>query len=205
MKVNVKLARQKKAEATVNEQESAAISFALAIACEYLHSPSDPKKRFGQKRLNAMIHGMYAELQEQFQHYRSDDEKEFSASSVPFLYVGLRNQVAALEVDVGRIESTYPFRLSGDGWGKKAKREVRYELLQNREKMFRSLWYALMLYLWREHGFGAERLTRFYQHVRYQYCTVFTHYLDCTPEWDTRIQKTMRGTIERVQKLGVEI
>lgn len=203
MKVNVKRARQQQSLNTINQQESDAITFCLALGCEFCRT----MRNFGKKRLNNLIQGMYFELADHFMIYREDeDDVEFKRDDVPFLYTGLRNQVTALDVNVEDIEREFEFDRDFGGWMNSArnkKRLARFQLLNDRERMFRSFWYAMMLYLWRTYGWGKDRLSRFYRYVRQQYYLLFRLYLICEPVEDENIIKTAQKRTDAIKKIGV--
>lgn len=202
MKVNWRKAQREQALETINKQESDALTFCLALGCEFCRN----LRNFGQGRLNDLIRGMYMELADNFEKYREDDEQEFSKEQVPFLYTGLRNQVMSL-INVNKAETWCAFDPHYGGFKtgmEREKRDGRYQLLMDRERMFRSFWYAMMLYLWRTYGWGEDRLSRFYGFVRQTYLTVFQEYLACSPEKDAWIQKKMTEMIKKYTDLGVE-
>lgn len=202
MKVNWKRAKQEQALEVINRQEGDALTFCLALGCEFCRD----LRNFGKGRLNDLIRGMYLELKDHFEKYRESEEDEFTKEEVPFLYTGLRNEVTAL-ADVDAIEKRFAFDPKTGGWMTglpREKRESRYTLLMDRERMFRSFWYAAMLYLWRTYGWGEDRLTRFYEFVRHSYLTVFREYLICAPAKDAWIQRQMNETVKKFTDLGVE-
>ena len=208
MKAWSKRARYAEKERRVNENELQAISFGMAILCNHLRSPTNARNRWGKKRLNGLVRGIYRELEEQFERYRGSDDEQFSAENAPILYTGLRNQILALDVDAAGIEGEYAFPERFAGWRNPRdveKRASRYTLLQNREKIFRSFWYAAMLVLWREHGWGAGRLNRLYRAVRREYFTVFRCYLECTAAHDTWVAGTIEQTNRMYENFGVKL
>lgn len=202
MNCNWRRAKQEKALETLNKQESDALTYCLALGCEFCRN----LRNFGQGRLNDLIRGMYLELQDHFEKYREDDEEQFTKEQVPFLYTGLRNQIVPL-VDVDEIEKRYAFDPKYGGWKggmEKEKRDIRYQLLMDRERMYRSFWYAMMLYLWRTYNWGEDRLTRFYGFVRQSYLTIFKEYLAGTAVKDAWIAKTTAAMVKKYTDLGVE-
>lgn len=208
MKVNVERARQEATLKIVNENEMEAMAWSISLVCDYLRSPGDPKNRFGKKRLNALVRAMWEELRDQFAQYKGDDDLDFSSENAPILYVGLRNQITALDVDAEGIEARYVFHELFKGWRNahdREKREHRYQLLESREKLYRSLWYAMMLVLWREYGWGADRLNRLYDEVRFNYSLLFSRYLVCRPRDDEVVVFTIKKTLERYAGMGVNL
>ena len=202
MKVNIKRARYQQAMDTINAQESDAISFGLALGCHFCRD----LRRFGKKRLNALIRGTYWELEQHFRNYRANEDEQFSMENVPILYTGLRNQVKALDVDVETIESSFPFAESFKTWRNSrdvSQRKTRYMLLQDREKMFRSIWYGMILYVWRTYSWGRDRLTRLYRYIREQYAAVFNDYLECRADKDQIVRNRIKTTVSGIESLGV--
>lgn len=203
MKVNVKRARQQQSLNTINQQESDAITFGIVLGCEFCRI----LRNFGKKRLNDLIQGMYFELADHFMVYREDeDDVEFKREDVPFLYTGLRNQIMALDIDVEGIEKHFAFSKETGGWMNSArnqKRLSRYQLLLDRQRMFRSFWYAMMLYLWRKYGWGKDRLSRFYEYAQREYYNMFSRYLFCESLKDEMIITSMRQRTDAIKKIGV--
>lgn len=203
MKVNVKRALAKKKMDEINRQEGDAITFGLALGCEFCRD----LRGFGRKRCDDLIRGMYLICAENFEQYREDDEDTFSRESVPFLYTGLRNQVTALDVDAEGIEARCAIDPGYGGWKTGAaaeKRRTRYQLLTDRERMFRSFWYAMMLYLWRTYGWGQDRLNRFYSFVRQNYKVVYQEYLAGTAMKDEWVMKRSAELVKKYEDMGVK-
>ena len=208
MKVNVKRARQQQTQAELTRNDNDAMSCGFAIACLRLRCSENPKCNFGKKRLNGIVRDVYQELYSQFERYGSEEDKTITPETVPFLYTGLRNQVLALDVDLDGIEEKYAFESHFRVWRNdrdKEKRAHRYLVLQNREKMFRSIWYAFMLVLWKKHGFGTVRLNRFYDGVRRNYLNVFSYYLVCRDRDDAIVSLTVKKTLELMDRLGMAV
>ena len=202
MKVNWRRAQKEQKLDEINRQESDTLSFCFALGYEFCRN----LRNFGKGRLNDLRAGTYVILADNFMQYRDDEDKDFSPEEVPFLYTGLRNQITAL-VDVDEIEKQYAFDPKYGGWKsgiEKEKRDSRYLLLCDRERMFRSFWYAMMLYLYRTYNWGPDRLTRFYKFVRQTYRTIYQEYLVCSAAKDAWIVKTMTGMVKKYTDLGVE-
>lgn len=202
MKVDVRAAQYRKKIDTINAQESDAITFSLALGCQFCRI----LRNFGRRRLNALVRGTYEELADHFVQYREREDEVFSRDNVPILYTGLRNQVRALEVDVDAIEREFAFPPSPERWMSardREKRKTRLLLMGDREKMFRSFWYAMMLYLWRTYGWGRDRLTRFYVFCRRRYREIWGEYLACRPEKDETVRESVARSIALVEGLGV--
>lgn len=204
MKVNIKRIRQQQTIDTVNEQESEAIQYCLALACEFCRE----LRGFGRQRLDDMVRGMYSVCAENYTKYREDEnDEEFGVEDIPFLYTGLRNQATSLGVDTEGIERRCAIDPHYGGWKTghaREKRSWRATLLDNREKLYRSMWYALMIYLWRTYGWGKDRLTRLYTFVRTNYKVTFQEYLVGTAEKDQWVQTRERELVDKYKKLGVK-
>lgn len=201
MKVNVKAARRAQTEKRINQQDTEAIEFGMALGCIYCRE----KREFGKGRMNRLIRGTYEELVDRFMMYRESEEETFSPDNLPTLYMGLRVQMKGLDVDVEAIEDEFGFPEVSSSWDRKRlviRRERRQTLL-NREVLVRCYWYGMMLHLWHEYNWGTQRLTNFYRYCREQYRAVYLPYLGFTPEQDTKIDHTVKATIARIKEMGV--
>ena len=105
MKVNVKAARRAQTEKRINQQDTEAIEFGMALGCIYCRE----KREFGKGRMNRLIRGTYEELVDRFMMYRESEEETFSPDNLPTLYTGLRIQMKGLDVDVEAIEEEFGF------------------------------------------------------------------------------------------------
>lgn len=201
MKVNVKAARRAQTEKRINQQDTEAIEFGMALGCIYCRE----KREFGKGRMNRMIRGTYEEIVNRFMLYRESEAETFSPDNLPTLYAGLRVRVKWLDVDVETIEEEFGFPEVSSSWDRKRlviRRERRQTLL-NREVLVRCYWYGMMLHLWHKYNWGTHRLTNFYRFCREQYQAVYLPYLGFTPEQDTKIDHTVKATIARIKEMGV--
>jgi hypothetical protein len=209
MKVNVARARTEANIKKLDAQEKEAIKYCEAIACLVLRDEMGwNKSGWDGARMKWFVRGVYKWLAETFEQYRAAGDEKFSAETVPTVYVGLRNQVKALDADVGRIEDEYAFAEFFAGWrpgGMVTRRAFRYQHLKDREQTFRAFWYTMMLYLHEKYGFGKTRLERFYALCRARYKEDYDFYLLCTAEGDTAIQKRTRAVIKEATDLGIEL
>jgi len=201
MKVNVKAARRAQTEKRINQQDTEAIEFGMALGCIFCRN----LRGFGKKRMNRLIRGTYEELVDRFIMYRESEEETFSPDNLLTLYAGLRVQMKGLDVDVEAIEDEFSFPEVSSSWDRKRlviRRERRQTLL-NREVLVRCYWYGMMLYLWYEYNWGTQRLTNFYRFCREEYRDVYIQYLAYTPEQDTRIDRKVKETIAQIKDMGV--
>lgn len=202
MKVNWKAAQRAQTEKRMNEQDTEAIEFGMALGCIFCRN----LRGFGKKRMNRLIRGTYEELVDRFIMYRESEEETFSPDNISTLYVGLRVQVKALDVDVEAIETEFGFpevSLSRLNEMRTRIRSDRRRVLLDREVLLRSYWYGMLLHLWHEYDWGAHRLTNFYRFCREQYRDVYIQYLGYTPEQDTRIDRKVKETIAQIKNMGV--
>ena len=202
MKVNWKAAQKSQMEKRMNEMDTEAIEFGMALGCIFCRN----LRGFGKKRMNRLIRGTYEELVDRFIMYRESEEETFSPDNIPLLYTGLRNQVKALDVDVDAIEGEFSFpEVSSSAWDKNRARirSNRRQVLLDREVLLRSYWYGMILHLWHEYDWGEHRLTNFYRFCREEYRDVYIQYLAYTPEQDTRIDQKVKETIALIKEMGV--
>ena len=209
MKVNVERARTEANIAKLNEQEKDAVKYCEAIACIILRDEMGwNKSEWDTARMKWFVRGIYKWLAETFEQYRAIGEERFSAETVPTVYVGLRNQVKALEVNIQRIEDEYAFAEQFAGWRPERmvkRRGYRRRLLMERERTFRSFWYTMMLYLHDKYGYGKSRLERFYALCRTRYKEDYDFYLLCTEVGDAVCQQRIGSAIKEATDLGIEL
>ena len=204
MKVNVRAAQMEQKKREVLALDGQIVEFGIALGCLAVRR----MRHFGKKRLNAFVRGMYAELSERFMKWREKEDADFTPEDVPQLYAGLRIQVSSLCIDVGQIEARYPIRKEFIKWRSPASREqraYRAQVLQNHEEMHRAFWYAMILYLWEEYGWGKTRLTRFYEDVREAYDVMCQLYLLCLTDTDEEAKMLMKQGIGTIKEIGVEL
>lgn len=202
MKVNWKAAQKAQTEKRMNEQDTEAIEFGMALGCIFCRN----LRGFGKRRMNRLIRGTYEELVDRFILYRGSEEETFSPQNIPLLYTGLRNQIKALDVDVEAIEAEFGFpEVSPSRLNEKRTRirSNRRQVLLDREVLLRSYWYGMMLHLWHEYDWGEHRLTNFYRFCREQYRDVYIQYLGYTPEQDTNLDRVVKRTIALIKEIGV--
>lgn len=206
MKVNVARARTEANIKVLDAQEKEAIKYCEAVACVILRDECGwNKSDWDTARMKWFVRGVYKWLAETFEQYRASGDEKFSAETVPTVYVGLRNQVKALGVDVERAEDEYAFAEFFGGWRPErmvSRRAFRYQLLKDREKTFRSFWYTMMLYLHEKYGFGKMRLERFYTLCRARYKEDYDFYLLCS---DTECMKRIKAVVKEAEDLGIEL
>lgn len=209
MKVNLARARTEANIKKLDTQEKNAIKYCEAVACIVLRDELGwNKSGWDAARMKWFVRGVYKWLAETFEYYRAAGDEKFSAETVPTVYVGLRNQVKALEVDVGRVEVEYAFTEHFDGWKPERmlkRRGYRYQFLSDREQTFRAIWYTMMLYLHEKYGYGKTRLERFYALCRTRYKEDYDFYLLCTEAGDAMCQKRIGSAIKEATDLGIEL
>lgn len=204
MKVNVRKARQDAQKQRIEEQEARVIEYVEALGCRFCRD----LRGFGKVRLNRLVRGAYAEMMEYYEHYGGDMEKGLLIDDVPTLYVGLRNQVAALNVPVEKIETAMEWSSDFETWRNTAdreKRQCRYAEIIRMNRMIRSYWYAMMLHLWHTYGWGQVRLTNFYKTVCNTYWLIMDRYLYCKDEMDGLVADAMGGAVRAMKGIGVEL
>ena len=204
MNVNVKRAQFQAKVEVMEDQKDRMITFAMASGCEACRFI----RGFGKIRLNRLIRGAFEEITAYYEHYGGDPEEGMLPDNVPTLYIGLRNQVKALEVPVEEFEKRLGFSPEFSAWRRQSdreKRKYRYDNLVSMEKVIRSFWYSMIMYLWHTYGWGRERLTRFYWHVQELYHEVMENYLACSASADADMVQQMTQTIEMIEKLGVKL
>ena len=204
MKVNVRKARQEAQRQRIKEQEERVIEYIEALGCRFCRD----LRGFGKMRLNRLVRGAYAEMMEYYEHYGGEIEKGLLIDDVPTLYIGLRNQVMALEVPVEQIEKNTELSPNFKTWRSNAdrmKRQNRYEEVVRMNRMIRSYWYAMILHLWHTYGWGQVRLTKFYRTVCTTYWWVMDRYLYCKDEMDGLVSEAMNEAVRSIKEIGVEL
>ena len=204
MKVNVRKARQEAQKQRIEEQEGRIIEYIEALGCQFCRD----LRGFGKVRLSRLVRGAYAEMMEYYEHYGGDMEKGLLPDDVPTLYVGLRNQVAALNVPVEQIEKNAELSPDFVTWRSnkdRIKRQNRYEETVRMNRMIRSYWYAMILHLWHTYGWGQVRLTKFYNMVSMTYWWVMSRYLYCKDEMDAAVLDVMNTAVAEIKEIGVEL
>lgn len=204
MKVNVRKAQQAAKEAEMAEQTSKVIEYVEALGCQFCRD----LRGFGKARLNRLMRGAYVEMMEYYEHYGGEVEKGILVDEVPTLYIGLRNQVKCLDVPVDEIEEGASFSPEFAGWRNETDRMMRrfrHGEIERKEKVVRSFWYAMMVYLWHTYGWGQVRLSNFYRTVQFRYRTAMGYYLECRSREDALVNTELDVTVEAIKKLGVEL
>ena len=209
MKVNISRAKAEENIKKLDAQERNAVRYCEAVACIILRDECGwNKSEWDTERMKWFVRGIYKWLAETFEQYRAIGEERFSSETVPTVYVGLRNQVLALGIEVQRIEDEIAFAESFAGWRPERmikRRGYRYQLLKERERTFRSFWYTMILYLRDKYGFGITRLERFYALCRARYKEDYDFYLLCTEAGDAECQRRIEGAIKEAEDLGIEL
>lgn len=205
MKVNVKAALEAKTAEEIEAQHMELVSFITAlgcIACRVIRG-------FGRIRLNRLVQGAYEEVTDFYEHYGGDAGTGIlEPDNLPTLYVGLRNQVKALNVPIEEIEDRYALKEEFSEWRNKndrLKRSVRWEDTQRMTRMVRSYWYSMIMHLWHRYGWGEKRLTRFYTMVHVRYTYAMDQYLECRASSDSMSDGYIKETIRQVTDLGVSV
>lgn len=206
MKVNVKKARVAARRQRIVVQEEKTVEYIQALGCQFCRD----LRRFGKVRLNRLIRGAYEEMTDYYEHYGGDAlEDGLKPGNIPYLYVGLRNQVKALDVPIEKIEEEH--ELSPDfqtEWRPphdRIIRQNRWEETERVQKMVRSFWYCMMLHLWHRYNWGQVRLTNFYRTVTSRYWQAMFLYLSCRDDTDAVVQKEMDAAVGAMKKLGVNL
>ena len=209
MKVNVARAIAQENIKKLDAQERNAVKYCEAVACIILRDECGWNRSvWDTERMKWFVRGIYKWLAETFEQYRAVGEEKFSSDTAPTVYVGLRNQVLALELQIQRIEDEYAFAESFPGWRPERmikRRGYRNQLLAERERTFRSFWYTMILYLREKYGFGIMRLERFYELCRERYKKDYDFYLLCTEAGDAECQKRINAAIKEAEDLGIEL
>lgn len=206
MKVNVKKARAAARRQRIVVQEEKTVEYIQALGCQFCRD----LRQFGKVRLNRLIRGAYEEMTDYYEHYGGDAlEDGLKPDNIPYLYVGLRNQVNALDVPIEKIEEEH--ELSPDfqtEWRPphdRIIRQNRWEETERVQKMVRSFWYCMMLHLWHRYNWGQVRLTRFYTTVLARYSATMNRYLSCKAEADALAAKEIDETVGAIKRIGVKL
>jgi hypothetical protein len=67
-----------------------------------------------------------------------------------------------------------------------------------------NVYWAVMLLWWHGHGYGAERLNRYYREVRRRYVAFPSLFLHNRLGWREKMEKMIEKEQERLQARGVE-
>lgn len=204
MKVNVKAAIEAKTAEEISRQHLETITFITALGCEACRQI----RGFGKVRLNRLVRGAYEEITDFYEHYGGAVEDGLNSEEIPTLYIGLRNQVKALDVPIEEIESCREPKPEFDGWrsnNDRMKRNVRWEDTQRMTRVIRSYWYSMIMHLWHQYGWGEKRLTRFYTFVQDRYYQTTESYLQCRDSTDGEADRTIKETIRLIKDLGVSV
>lgn len=77
--------------------------------------------------------------------------------------------------------------------------------LESMRMITRAYWYAMLLHLWHTYGNGGEVLTWVYRRIQEEWARVMRLYLECDDRKDGMVDKTMRGEIRAIEKIGVKL
>lgn len=204
MRVNVERAQFAKKVERQNEQKDELVQYAISLGCFACRN----KFRFGKKRLDRLVRGMFREITDYYEHYGGNPEEGLDPENVPTLYYGLRNQVKCLDIPVEEIEAK--FALSEDFEREhrnsmdRAMRKARYDFVMTLEKVTRSMWYAMILHLWHYYGNGGVALTSLYKQIQWNWSNTMELYLTCKKRYDETFATTIAGATKDVKDLGVE-
>ena len=204
MNVNVKRARFRENVEIMKNQREQIVTFSMALGCAACREI----RNFGKRRLNRLIRGAFEEITAYYEHYGGDPKEKMLPENIPFLYVGLKNQIKALDVPADELEKEFAFTEGFSEWRNphdREQRKQRYENLISMEQVTRAFWYSMMLHLWHTYGWGGQRLTRFYRFVQGRYYLTMNEYLKCREDRDAEMAERMNKAIDAIQKIGVKL
>lgn len=162
---------------------------------------------FGEKRIQKYVLSWSEMLDEGLDRYQ--EKRDYDRSeAVGNLYYASRRNVIDLGVDIKGLEKRYepvipesvPKRILDTG-----KPQERVSWLKTVDLVLGEFWYITILWLRDQYGFGAVKLTRFYDGCRERYSEFIEHYLKCTSEDDEYCRKFLKDLVSGCDKLGVDL
>ena len=190
---------------TIQEHRARANLFAIALIV------AKTQFKFDTEQLKKMMDGMFEEAAEAFSDYKDETQADFDPATVPFLLKGFANQIEALEVDIKAIEAKHAFVPISEEkqqfWSKERKNKLigRLQILEDREASYKAYLYGFMLYLYHEYGYEGEKLSGYYDEVRFIYHYIWSKYLECNQQTDSLVADMVDRQIYTVQREGINV